>query len=411
MGKEGTATVTYKYTARAKNGEKVSGVIEAYNEIDAMERIRRTCDVVEKITPMGADKKRLMDIQIGGNKINDKAFTLMCSQFAIILGAGIPVARTVRLIAAKTSDKNLKRILNQVGDDVEGGRSMSASFSDRGGGMFPDTFIETVRAGEETGSINKSFETMHEHYDKVLKLKKRIKGAMAYPAFVLTLAVIVVIILMIKVVPTFMESFEGLGVEMPALTKALIAVSDFFQNYIIHLVVGITAIVLAFKIYSGTDSGRMKIAEMTRGLPLAGNVSILTSATQFTNSMSTMLGAGLPMVRALNITARTISNAFVSKKITEMAQRVEEGRPVGATLKETATMPDILVDMVTVGEASGEMEDTLKTIGAYYDVELDSAISATMAKLEPAIMVGLAAVVGFIVIAIYGAMFDIYGAM
>ncbi len=198
---------------------------------------------------------------------------------------------------------------------------------------------------------------------------------------------------------------------MPALTKALIAVSNFFQNYIIHLVVGITVIVLAFKIYSGTDSGKMKIAEMTRGLPLAGNVSILTSATQFTNSMSTMLGAGLPMVRALNITARTISNAFVSKKITEMAQRVEEGRPVGATLKETATMPDILVDMVTVGEASGEMEDTLKTIGAYYDVELDSAISATMAKLEPAIMVGLAAVVGFIVIAIYGAMFDIYGAM
>lgn len=385
--------------------------MEAYNEIDAVERIKRTCDVVLKVTATGSDKKSILDLQIGKKKLNTKAFTLMCSQFSIILDAGLPIGRTVRLITDKTSDKTLKEILAQVGDDVEAGRSLSSSFADRGGGIFPATFVETIHAGEETGSIAKSFNTMHEHFDKVLKLKKRIKGAMAYPAFVLTIAVIVVIILMIKVVPAFMESFAGLGVEVPALTRALIAVSNFFKNYTIHMAVFFALIYAGFRIYNGTEKGHLKIAEMTRDMPLAGEVSRLTSASEFAGSMSTMLGAGLPMIRALSITARTLSNYYVQQQLLTVAKRVEEGRPVGGSLKESNCMPDILVDMVTVGEASGEMEDTLKTIGAYYDVELDSAISAVMAKLEPAIMVGLAGVVGFIVIAIYGAMFDIYGAM
>ena len=385
--------------------------MEAYNEIDAVERIKRTCDVVLKVTATGSDKKSVLDIQIGKKKLNTKAFTLMCSQFAIILDAGLPIGRTVRLITDKTSDKTLKDILRQVGDDVEAGRSLSASFAERGGGIFPSTFVETIHAGEETGSIAKSFNTMHEHFDKVLKLKKRIKGAMAYPAFVLTIAVIVVIILMIKVVPAFMESFADLGAEMPALTKALIAVSNFFQNYTLLMAVIIVLIYFAFRIYNSTEKGHLKVAEMTRDMPLAGEVSRLTSASEFAGSMSTMLGAGLPMIRALSITARTLSNYYVQQQLLNVAKRVEEGRPVGNSLKEANCMPDILVDMVTVGEASGEMEDTLKTIGAYYDVELDSAISAVMAKLEPAIMVGLAGIVGFIVIAIYGAMFDIYGAM
>ena len=155
----------------------------------------------------------------------------------------------------------------------------------------------------------------------------------------------------------------------------------------------------------------MKVAEITRELPVFGEISQLTSASQFTSSMSTMLGAGLPMIRALTITSRTISNHYVESQILKMAKQVEEGRPVSNSLRDTGCMPAILVDMVTVGEASGEMEDTLKTIGAYYDVELDSAITKAMAKLEPAIMIGLAGIVGFIVIAIYGAMFDIYGAM
>ncbi|MBO4418860.1 MAG: type II secretion system F family protein [Oscillospiraceae bacterium] len=385
--------------------------MEGYNEVDAVERIKKTCDVVLKVTPMGQEKKSLLNMEIGGNKLNPKAFSMMCSQFSIILNAGIPIAKTVRLIADKTNDKTLKRILVQVGDDVEGGRSLSASFAERGGGIFPPTFVETVRAGEESGSIDRSFLTMHEHFDKVIKMKKKLKGAMAYPLFVLVIAVIVVIVLMVKVVPTFESMFDSLGGELPGVTKALIAISGFFQNYWL-LMLGIGFLIyVVFKIYNSTESGKLKVAEITRDMPIAGKISQLSSASQFASTMSTMLGAGLPMIRALSITSRTISNYYVSKQVGRIAAKVEEGRPVGATLKESGCMPDILVDMVTVGENTGEMESTLKTIGNYYDAELDTAISAAVAKMEPAILVGLAGVAGFIVVAIYMSMFGIYGLM
>ena len=386
-------------------------MVDAYNEIDAMERIKRTCDFVEKITPLGGEKKSILNMQLGGNKLNAKAFSMMCSQFSIILNAGIPVARTCHLVAEKTGDKTLNRILNQVADDVEGGRSLSASFADRGGGLFPPTFVETVRAGEETGSVDKSFDTMHEHFDKINKLKKKLKSAMAYPLFVLVIAVIVVIVLMVKVVPTFTAMFEDLGGELPGITKLLIAISDFFRDYTLLMIAIGVLLYFVFRVYKNTEKGKLKVAEITRELPLAGPISILSSASQFASTMGTMLSAGLPMVRSLSITARTLSNYYVSKQVGKIAVKVEEGRPVGASLKEAGVMPDILVDMVTVGENTGEMEATLKTIANYYDVELDGAIASCVAKVEPAIMVGLAGIAGFVVVAIYMSMFSMYSMM
>lgn len=376
-----------------------------------MERIKRTCDFVEKITPLGGEKKSILNMQLGGNKLNAKAFSMMCSQFSIILNAGIPVARTCHLVAEKTGDKTLNRILNQVADDVEGGRSLSASFADRGGGLFPPTFVETVRAGEETGSVDKSFDTMHEHFDKINKLKKKLKSAMAYPLFVLVIAVIVVIVLMVKVVPTFTAMFEDLGGELPGITKLLIAISNFFRDYTLLMVAIGVLLYFVFRVYKNTEKGKLKVAEITRELPLAGPISILSSASQFASTMGTMLSAGLPMVRSLSITARTLSNYYVSKQVGKIAVKVEEGRPVGASLKEAGVMPDILVDMVTVGENTGEMEATLKTIANYYDVELDGAIASCVAKVEPAIMVGLAGIAGFVVVAIYMSMFSMYSMM
>lgn len=386
-------------------------MVDAYNEVDAVERIKRTCDIVEKITPLGAEKKSIFNMQLGGNKLNAKAFSMMCSQFSIILNAGIPVARTCHLVAEKTGDKTLNRILNQVADDVEGGRSLSASFADRGGGLFPPTFVETIRAGEETGSVDKSFDTMHEHFDKINKLKKKLRSAMAYPLFVLVIAVIVVIVLMVKVVPTFTAMFEDLGGELPGITKLLIAVSDFFRDYTVLMIAIGVLLYFIFRIYKNTEKGKLKVAEITRELPLAGPISVLSSASQFASTMGTMLGAGLPMVRSLSITARTLSNYYVSKQVGKIAVKVEEGRPVGASLKEAGVMPDILVDMVTVGENTGEMEATLKTIANYYDVELDGAIASCVAKVEPAIMVGLAGIAGFVVVAIYMSMFSMYSMM
>ena len=221
---------TYKYQAVSNNGQKVNGVMEAFNEMDAIDRIKRLHPIITKLTPV-KEENGLLNMEIGGNKLNNKAFIVMCSQFAIILNAGIPIARTVHLIAEKTTDKPLKKMLLKVAEDVEAGRSIAASFAERGEKLLPATFVETIAAGEQSGNLDKAFQTVHEHFDKQAKMAAKVRGALAYPVFVLFIAVAVVVVLMVKVVPTFLAIFDSYDAELPLPTRMLIAISDFFVKY------------------------------------------------------------------------------------------------------------------------------------------------------------------------------------
>ena len=393
------------------NGQKVSGVIEAFNEMDAVDRLKQNHSIIIKMTPVKGEGEGLLNMEIGGNKLNNKAFIVMCSQFAIILNAGIPIARTVHLIAEKTSDKPLKKMLLKVGEDVEAGRSVAASFAERGEKLLPPTFVETIAAGEQSGNLDKAFQTVHEHFDKQAKMAAKVRSAMAYPLFVLFIAVAVVAVLMIKVVPTFTAIFDSMGGELPGVTKALIAISNFFIKYWMILVAIIAVVVIFYKVYGNTEEGRMNFAKWILKVPILGNIQELNAASEFANTMTTMLASGLPMTRAISITAKTMSNYFMSTETGKLAVKLEEGRGLGQSMREANYMPDILVDMVAVGEETGEMEKTLNTIAKYYDAELDMAIANALAKLEPALLVGLAGIAGFIVIAIYMAMFGMYAIM
>ena len=393
------------------NGQKVSGVIEAFNEMDAVDRLKQNHSIIIKMTPVKGEGEGFLNMEIGGNKLNNKAFIVMCSQFAIILNAGIPIARTVHLIAEKTSDKPLKKMLLKVGEDVEAGRSVAASFAERGEKLLPPTFVETIAAGEQSGNLDKAFQTVHEHFDKQAKMAAKVRSAMAYPLFVLFIAVAVVAVLMIKVVPTFTAIFDSMGGELPGVTKALIAISNFFIHYWMILVAIIAVVVIFYKVYGNTEEGRMNFAKWILKVPILGNIQELNAASEFANTMTTMLASGLPMTRAISITAKTMSNYFMSTETGKLAVKLEEGRGLGQSMREANFMPDILVDMVAVGEETGEMEKTLNTIAKYYDAELDMAIANALAKLEPALLVGLAGIAGFIVIAIYMAMFGMYAIM
>ncbi len=399
----------FKYVAQSSSGQKVTGMVEAFNEMDAIDRLKRDYDIIIKMTPVKGEG--LLNMEIGGNKLNKKAFIVMCSQFAIILNAGIPIARTVHLIAAKTSDKPLKKMLTQVAEDVEAGRSIASSFAERGEKILPPTFVETVAAGEQSGNLDKAFETIHEHFDKQAKMAAKVRGALAYPIFVLFIAVVVVAVLMIKVVPTFTAVFDSLGGELPGITKALIAISNFFVHYWGLLLAIIAVVTIGYKLYDKTEEGHMNLAKWALKVPILGNIQELNAASEFANTLATMLSAGLTMTRAITITARTMSNYFMSTEVGKLSVKLEEGHALGQSMREANFMPDILVDMVAVGEETGEMEKTLDTIAGYYDVELDMAIASALAKLEPALMIGLALVAGFVVVAIYMAMFSMYAIM
>lgn len=404
---------TYKYSAMSRDGKKVSGVMEGFNELDAVAKIKETYSIVLQISEVKEQGKaaQFLSLDIGGNKLNDKAFTLMCSQFSVILKAGIPIRRTVELIAEKMTDKPLKRILEQVAKDVEAGRSLSASFAERGRKMLPVTFLETIYAGEEAGNLDTAFDSVSKHYTKQSKMKGKVRGAMIYPLFVLIVAIVVVIVLMVKVVPTFTAIFDSYEAELPLPTQLLIGMSNFFRRYWL-VIVGIGAgLGLFYKLYGNTESGRMNLAKLQLKLPVLGNIGILNGASQFANTMAMMLNAGLPMTKSVTITSRVMTNYFFSTQIGKITARLEEGQTLGKSLRDAACMPDIMVDMTAVGEESGELAQTLTMTAEYYDAELEQATADALAKLEPTILVFLAGFAGFIVIAIYMAMFGMYAAM
>lgn len=404
--------VTYKYSGLSKDGTKVNGIIKGFDEIDAIDRIKESCAVVTKISEVKeSDAKNLLTKDIGGNKLNAKAFTVMCSQFAIILKAGIPVSRTVQLIADKTTDKPIRKMLKEVAEDVEAGRTLAASFADRGGKMLPVTFIETIRAGEESGNVEKAFDTMYQHFDKQTKMAAKVKSALSYPMFVLVVAIAVVIVLMVKVVPTFTSIFDSFGAQLPLITRILIAISNFFAKYWWIIVMVILLIVLTYKLVEKNEEGKIAINKAKLKIPVLGAINQLNAASQFANNLTTLLGAGLTITKAINITSRVLDNYFIGTEIGKMTGRLEEGHTLASSMRESGCMPDILVDMVGVGEETGELEDTLHTIAGYYDAELEMAITNALNKLEPTVLVGIAGIAGFIVIAIYIAMFEMYNVM
>ncbi len=402
---------TYKYTAISKDGVKVSGVVEGFNEFDAVDRIKQDCDIVLKLTEVEEKKPGLLSMEIGGNRLNAKAFSLMCAQFSIILQSGIPIGRTVRLIGDKMTDKKLKGILKKVTEDVEAGRSVATSFQERGGKLLPAVFIETIRAGEESGNLSKAFETMYQHYDKQVKMRAKVRNALIYPVFVLALAVVVVIVLMVKVVPTFMDIFASYDAELPLITQSLILISNFFRKYIFLIIVVFAAIALIFKLYANTEKGRMNVAKLALKIPVLGNVSLLSAASEFAANLTTLIGAGLQLTRAVSITARVINNYYISQCVGKMTSRLEEGYTLGECMREADCLPDILVDMTAVGEETGELESTLHTVSGYYESELDMAVQDVLKKLEPTLLIGMAVIAGYIVLAVYIAMFQMYSVM
>ena len=406
--------VTYKYTARTSAGEKVNGLIEAYDRLDAADRIRSSYGTVltlKELHKFNPEMPGILNMEIGGNRLDSKAFTLMCNQFATILTAGIPIARAVKLIADKTTDKPLHRMLLAVAADVEAGRTISSSFEEHGEELLPPTFVETIRAGEEAGDLSGSFDSIYRHYDKQTKMDDKVRTAMMYPVFVLVIAIVVVIILMVRVVPTFTSIFEEMGTEMPLITRMLIGISGFVRQSFIFFLLAVAVIGIALMLFKRTERGKLELARLQLSLPVLGNIAELNAASLFANTMATMIGSGLPMTKSVAITASVMPNYLIRTKISSMVQRIEEGRTVVDSLRESESMPDILTDMVGVGEETGEMKSTLDTVAAYYDSELELAVTRAVAMLEPALLCFVAGIAGFIVIAIYVAMFNMYGSM
>ncbi len=400
---------TFKYEGAYASGERVTGIVEAVSQNDAVAQIRQSCEVVLSLkeVPKAAARDPLARFQ----KISAKSLALTCQQFAIILKAGLPLVQTVNLVADQCGDKVLRQLLLQVSEDVSNGWALSYSLEQRGGRKLPVTFRETVRAGEESGDLLSSFNRLSDYFQRMSKTHDSVVSALTYPAFVLFVAGIVVAIIMGYAVPTFTGMFESMDIELPWVTVALIAVSNFFQKYTLVLTGLVALAILLVRLYGATEKGGMILARAQLRLPILGGVVRMSGASQFSHTMSTLLTAGMPILQAIEVAGRTMTNRCMAGEVLDTLPGVEGGRSFGECMSYTKELPAMLVQMTAVGEATGSMESTLRVLAEYYDNEVEVRTKQALSLLEPAIIVVLAIFVVFILMAVYLPMFSMYSAI
>lgn len=403
---------TFRYTGTTSSGAPVEGVVEAFDQQDALAKAKEHCRVVVSVEPVAGGKVHdVMNLDIGelisGGKIKDKSLALLCSQLSIELKAGLPIVSAIRLVAENEEDKKLKKILDEVADDVHSGNGLADSFASRGP-TLPRTFIETIRAGEESGTLDDTFIKLQKYYENSDAVSSKVGSALVYPIMLISVAVIVVAIIMVFAVPVFAQSFGQMGNELPGPTKILIAISDFMVGYWWLLAAFIAIAALGISLYGKTDSGRHLFARLALTIPGVCLINKMNAASQFASTLSTMLSAGLPMVRAAQITAATSSNLLISEDIEAAVNGVIEGNRLADGLKKSPWFPKMLLEMVTVGEETGRLEDTLVVVSDYYTKEVDGAVKKALEILNPCITVVLALLVVFILLSVYLPIFGMY---
>ena len=400
---------TFKYRGRTLEGQKVSGVVKAYNEYEAVTQLRTTCAVITAIAPV-KEQKSLLTREIGTHKIKEKDLAMMCSQFSIILTSGLPIIRCVEMVAEQSGDKYLREKLRLVAEDVSGGYSLAQSFETQCPGL-PPTFIETVRAGEESGTLETCFGKLYTYFDKSAKVKAKVASALTYPIMVIIVAIIVFIIVMVKAVPAFTETFAELGVELPAITKAMMALSDFMIRRWWVLALVALALVTTRILLKRDPRGRAWMDQNKLTWSPFHKLHMMNAAAQFSSTMATMVTAGLPLVKALDVTANVIGNGMVSQAIRKARQNVEMGKGLAESMAQSPYFPKLLTEMTGVGEQSGNMEKTLTVVGDYFNNEVSLATERLLSVLEPCITIGLAIVTVLLLLGVYLPMFTMYGSI
>lgn len=391
----------FKYTAVTKDGGKLSGVISANDKTMAMKKVRAEnpgC-TVQSVAPQGFD----WNVQLTTPKIQDKSIAFACSQFKILLKAGLPMVRTIQVIAEQSVDKVLSDVFNQVALEVAEGAKFCDSL-EKTDVILPTVFIETLRAGEESGTMDDSFAKMEIFFTKSYKLRAKVKAALSYPMIMVVVAVVVVNVIIIFALPNFLPMFEEDG--LPGPTQLLLDYYNFTMSYW-YIGVGILGVAyFMFQQWVSTESGSSAWAVFSMKAPIFGAINQMNAASQFANTLSTLLTSGLSVVKALEITGKVVTNRSVGDSIKFAIKDVEEGATIGSALKKHTMLPKLLLEMIEIGEAAGSLEETLETIGRYYDEETEVVVEGALNKIEPLMTCVMGVVIGFIMIALYLPIFN-----
>lgn len=393
----------FNYRAVDSAGIVVEDVANAENE-DAVILMLRG----KGYTPISIKEKvQSKEISFGNSgKLNLKDVISFCRQESIMLKSGMDLNRSLDVLAKQSKSKKLKKNLFHLSDSVKKGTELSKSMENQGS-AFPYLLKRTVQAGEMSGQMAEIIEKMAVHYEKDMKLRRKIRGAMMYPIVLAIIAVIAVSILLIKVMPGFVSMFEGVGMELPALTRFVMWLSSFLVHNWIWILLVLFAVIFSIRVALQQKDIRIAWDKIKLKLPLIGtNVGKIVTA-RFTRTLSTMLYSGIPMIQALRAAGETTGNKFVESKIEESVEGIEKGMGMTAQLAATNIFPPMMLSMIGIGEESGRLDEMLETTADYYDEEMEVALESLVTMLEPLLIVIMGVVIGTIVVAMYLPMFDI----
>ena len=335
---------------------------------------------------------------------------MFCRQFASITRAGVTIIETLNMLADSTENKKMKKALYAVRADVEKGESFADSLSGHPG-VFPELLVQMARAGEASGSLDTAMERMAVQFEKSAKTQALVKKAMIYPIVVALIAVVVVIVMLVFVIPRYMDMFEQLGTELPAITLAVVGLSNFIKNNWYILVPAIVGIVFALKAYAKTYSGRHLFGKLQMKIPAVKNLVVKSASAQMARTLSTLLTAGVPLIEAVDIVSDTMTNIWFKEALKEAVEQFMIGVPLSQPVRTCGLFPPMVYHMMRIGEEAGSTEEMLNKLADYYEEEVEMAVQSLMAAMEPMIIIVLAGIVGFLIAAVMAPMVTMYSAL
>ncbi len=386
----------FAYRGRSASGA-VAGEIEANDRPGAVAALRAKGVVATAVQERQAKAAAVKKV---GGSVKDKDLAIYTRQFSTMVDAGLPIAQCLSILSEQSDSKTLREVTGRIAREVEGGATLAESFR-KYPKVFDDLFTNMLQVGESGGVLDVVLQRLSGYIEKAAKLKSKVKGAMVYPVTIIGVAMLVIIFMMIFVIPTFAKMFEGMGADLPLPTKIVMFISEFTQRYIVLMVLAIVGLIYAIKRYYATDQGSKVIDAFLLKIPVIGLLIRKVAVARFTRTLGTLISSGVPILEGLLITARSAGNRVVEREVMGARTAVTSGRTLSDPLRGSTVFPPMVVHMISVGENTGALDQMLSKIADFYDDEVDTAVNALTALLEPMMIVFLGVVVGGLVVAMY----------
>lgn len=399
---------SYGYEAIDATGKQVKGSIEADNIEKARSDLKNQGMTVMELKEQSVLTKDI-NIEIGG-KPKARDLSVFCRQFVSMIRAGVTILDALRMLTEATENKKLKQAINEVRISAEKGETLASAIAEHPK-VFPELMVNMVAAGEASGSLDKSIERMAVQFERSNKTKALVKKAMTYPIMVLVVAFIVIIVMLVKVIPSYVTMFADLGTDLPGITKAVMTASNFVIGKWFILVPCIALIAFAFAQFKRTDVGKHLFGKLALKIPAVKNLVVKTASAQMARTLSTLMGSGVPLVEAVGIVSQTMTNVYFKEALEEAKDDIIIGQPLSTPLQRCGLFPPMVYHMIRIGEESGNTEDMLNKLADYYEEEVEMAVSTLMAAMEPLFIVVLALIVLVLIGACMAPMLTMYNAL